>query len=187
MPVTSDRPRCCRDGHLQGMHLQVGQTGTAVMTSSACTTGPPHLTANPPPHRARQWSGSSRCAETTSGPQHESPSNSAKPVHAVSRRTITRHLAHLGLNRRRFIDPHGHTTRKPRTITARRPGHMVHIDVKKGGRTPDGSGWRAHGRDNDHSRAVSRNKKKTGRGGHVYLHSAVDGHTRLAYTDALAG
>lgn len=107
----------------------------------------------------------------------------SQTVHAVSRRTITRHLAHLGLSRRRFIDPDGHTTRKPRTITARRPGHMVHIDVKKVGRIPDGGGCRAHGRNSDHSRAASRNKKKTGRGGYVYLRSAVDGHTRLAYTE----
>jgi transposase len=81
----------------------------------------------------------------------------SQTVHAVSRRTITRHLAHLGLSRRRFIDPDGHTTRKPRTITARRPGHLVHIDVKKVGRIPDDGGWRAHGRNSGHSRAVSRN------------------------------
>lgn len=62
---------------------------------------------------------------------------------------------------------------------------MVHIDVKKVGRIPDGGGWRAHGRNSDRSRAVSRNKKKTGRGEYVYLHSAVDGHTRLAYTEPL--
>lgn len=39
---------------------------------------------------------------------------------------------------------------------------MVHIDVKKVGRIPDGGGWRAHGRDSDHSRTVNGNKKKTG-------------------------
>jgi hypothetical protein len=46
---------------------------------------------------------------------------------------------------------------------------MVHIDVKKLGRIHDGGGWRAHGRDSDHSRAATRNKKRTGRGGLVYL------------------
>lgn len=109
----------------------------------------------------------------------------SQTTHAVGRRTVIRHLAHLGLSRRRFIDPDGHTTRKPRTITARRPGHMVHIDVKKVGRIPDGGGWRAHGRNSDHSRAASRNKEKTSRGGYVYLHSAIDGHTRVAYTEPL--
>lgn len=65
---------------------------------------------------------------------------------AVSRRTITRHLALLGLNRRRFIDPNGQTNREVRTITAKYPGHMVHLDVKKVGRVPDGGGWRVHGK-----------------------------------------
>jgi hypothetical protein len=49
----------------------------------------------------------------------------------ISRRMGTRHLARLGLNRRRFIDPNGSNNREPRKIIARRPGHMVHIDVKK--------------------------------------------------------
>lgn len=58
----------------------------------------------------------------------------------VSRRTITR-LAQLGLNRRRFIDPNGENTREPQKITAKRPDHMVHIDVKKTGRIPNGGGY----------------------------------------------
>lgn len=108
----------------------------------------------------------------------------------VSRRTVTRLLAQLGLNRRRFIDPDGDSNRKPRVIVAKRPGHMVHIDVKKVGRIPDGGGWRAHGRDSDQARAAARSKTKSksaasGRRGYVYLHSAVDGHTRMAYTEPL--
>lgn len=103
----------------------------------------------------------------------------------VSRRTVTRLLAQLGLNRRRFIDPDGATNRKPRTIVAKRPGHMVHVDVKKVGRIPAGGGWRAHGRDSDQARAAARSNTKTGKRGYVYLHSAVDGHTRLAYTEPL--
>lgn len=62
---------------------------------------------------------------------------------------------------------------------------MVHIDVKKVGRIPEGGGWRAHGRDSDHARIVAHRKKKTERGGYVYLHSAIDGFSRLAYTEAL--
>lgn len=103
----------------------------------------------------------------------------------VSRRTVSRHLAALGLNRRRFIDPTGDANREPRKIVARRPGHMVHIDVKKVGRIPDGGGWRAHGRGSPAAKDVGRRKRKTERGGYVYLHSAIDGHTRLAYTEAL--
>jgi transposase InsO family protein len=103
----------------------------------------------------------------------------------LSRRTVSRHLHALGLNRRRFIDPSGDTNREPRKITARRPGHMVHIDVKKVGRIPDGGGWRVHGRGSHQAKTVERRKNKGARGGYVYLHSAVDGFSRLAYTEAL--
>ena len=61
----------------------------------------------------------------------------------VSRRTVTRHLHHLGLNHRRFLDPTGANNRTPRRIVADRPGHIVNVDVKKAGRIPDGGGWRS--------------------------------------------
>lgn len=63
---------------------------------------------------------------------------------------------------------------------------MVHIDVKKVGRIPDGGSWRAHGRDSAAAKDVDRRKRTTERAGYVYRHSAIDGHTRLAYTEALA-
>lgn len=103
----------------------------------------------------------------------------------ISRRTITRHLAQLGLNRRRFIDPNGQTNREVKTITAKHPGHMVHLDVKKVGRIPDGGGWRVHGKDSPEARAAARAKTRGARAGYAYLHSAIDGHTRLAYTESL--
>lgn len=103
----------------------------------------------------------------------------------ISRRTVSRHLAAVGLNRRRFLDPTGEVNRTPQRIQARRPGHMVHVDVKKVGRIPDGGGWRAHGRGSEQAKAVNRRKKKSERGGYVYLHSAIDGYSRLASTEAL--
>lgn len=54
------------------------------------------------------------------------------------------------------------------------PGELIHIDVKKIGRIPDGGGWRAWGRGNV--------KRKT-RVGYDFIHSAVDDHTRLAYSE----
>jgi hypothetical protein len=63
---------------------------------------------------------------------------------------------------------------------ARYPGHMVHLDVKKVGRIPDGGGWRAHGRGSEQARAAQRAKTGGAKGGYVYLHSAVDGFSRLA-------
>jgi transposase InsO family protein len=62
---------------------------------------------------------------------------------------------------------------------------MVHVDVKKVGRIPDGGGWRIHGRGRQQAKAVERRKGKSERGGYVYLHSAIDGYSRLAYTEEL--
>jgi transposase InsO family protein len=56
------------------------------------------------------------------------------------------------------------------------PGELVHLDVKKLGRIPDGGGHRAHGR-----AAASR-----GRGiGYDYVHSAVDDRSRVAFSQLL--
>jgi transposase InsO family protein len=103
----------------------------------------------------------------------------------MNRRTVTRHLTRLGLGRRRFIDPGGDGNRKPGKITARWPGHMVHLDVKKVGRIPDGGGWRIHGRHSDQAKTVGRAKSAGARRGYTYLHSAIDGFSRLSYTEPL--
>ena len=55
----------------------------------------------------------------------------------ISRHTVTRLLAHLGLNRRATIDPSGATNRKPQRIVAERPGHMAYIDVNEGRTHPE--------------------------------------------------
>lgn len=106
--------------------------------------------------------------------------------HRLSLTTVSRWLARLGLSRLRDLDPTGATNRRPaRPIVARWPGHMIHLDVKKVGRIPDGGGWRVHGRGSAQDRAVARTKTRGTRTGYVYLHSAVDGYSRLAYTEAL--
>ena len=51
----------------------------------------------------------------------------------IARRTVTKILRSLSLHRRRFIDPNGENNRKPQVIIAKRPGQMVHVDVKKVG------------------------------------------------------
>ena len=54
------------------------------------------------------------------------------------------------------------------------PGDLIHVDVKKLGRIPDGGGWRVHGR------AAGRPAKKRGRG-YDFLHVAIDDHSRIAF------
>ncbi len=63
----------------------------------------------------------------------------------ISEHTVSRWLARLGINQRRFLDPDDSTSRRPKRIVARYPGHLVHLDVKKVGRIPDGGGWRVAG------------------------------------------
>jgi DNA-binding transcriptional ArsR family regulator len=58
----------------------------------------------------------------------------------LNRRTVARHLSRLGLDRRRLLDACGDSNRESRRIVARCLGHMVHLDVKKVGRIPDGGG-----------------------------------------------
>ncbi len=52
------------------------------------------------------------------------------------------------------------------------------------GKIPDGGGWRIHGRNSDQAKAANRAKKGQ-KVGYTYFHSAIDGFSRLAYTEAL--
>ena len=63
------------------------------------------------------------------------------------------------------------------------PGDLVHVDIKKLGRIPDGGGHKVLGR-----AAGTRNKTRTAtnrRPGYAYIHNAVDDHSRLAYSEIL--
>jgi transposase InsO family protein len=71
--------------------------------------------------------------------------------------------------------------RKPaiRRYERENPGDMVHVDVKKLGRIPDGGGHRSLGR------AAGTRMKKTTRPGYAFLHSAIDDRSRLVYSEIL--
>jgi transposase InsO family protein len=60
-----------------------------------------------------------------------------------------------------------------------RPGELIHIDVKKLGRIPDGGGWRVHGRE-------SGRIGKPRRLGYDFLHVAIDDYSRFAYVEVHA-
>jgi transposase InsO family protein len=69
------------------------------------------------------------------------------------------------------------------------PGDLIHVDVKKLGKIPDGGGWRAHDRAKSqrNAKASTTARRPSGRArvGYRYLHTALDDHSRLAYTEIL--
>jgi len=95
------------------------------------------------------------------------------PIVGVPRSTIGDVLARHGLSRLRDQDgPSGIPVRYVRE----RPGELLHIDVKKLGRIPDGGGHRVRGR-------VTGTPRSRG-AGYDYLHVAIDDMSRVAYVGA---
>lgn len=93
----------------------------------------------------------------------------------VPRSTAYKVLVRNGCSRLTDFD---RPTGEPIRYVKDRPGQLLHIDVKKLGRIPDGGGWRVHGR--EHAPDRSRKQKL----GYDKLHIAVDDHSRLAYVQA---
>ena len=107
------------------------------------------------------------------------------PKLGVPARTISRILRRHGVPYLHQRDPMtGQVIRSSKQTAVRyerdRPGELVHMDVKKIGRIPDGGGWRAHGRA---SGAIQR--ERSTKVGYDYVHSLVDDHSRLAYCEIL--
>ena len=69
------------------------------------------------------------------------------------------------------------------------PGDLLHVDVKKLGRVPDGGGWRYLSRQQGRkNRAATpnkpQNKYRNPLIGTCYLHTVIDDHSRVAYVEA---
>ncbi|MFJ3842431.1 IS481 family transposase [Streptomyces sp. NPDC090054] len=95
------------------------------------------------------------------------------PVLGLPTSTVHRILTRHGLNRLAWLDrPTGTVIRR---YERERPGELIHVDVKKLGRIPDGGGHKAIGR--------QAGRATRGQMGFDYIHSAVDDHTRLAYSE----
>ncbi len=90
--------------------------------------------------------------------------------------TVHRVLQRQGLSRLSWMDrPTGRVIRR---YERDRPGELVHVDIKKLGRIPAGGGWRIHG-------IANRSHHGKGKIGYAFIHSAVDDHSRLAYSEIL--
>jgi transposase InsO family protein len=102
-------------------------------------------------------------------------------VHAVLVRCRINRLTHLD-----------RATGEPiRRYEHEQPGDLIHVDVKKIGKIPDGGGWRYLGRQQgDKNRAAtasrtgSRNNNHDPNIGTCDLNTVIDDHSRVAYVEA---
>jgi len=92
-------------------------------------------------------------------------------VHGVLRR--------MGISNLKYMD---RVTREVIRYERSRPGELVHLDVKKLGRIPDGGGKRF---DEGFKESLI-GRHRPGRRGFAHVHVAVDDHSRFAYAEVLA-
>ncbi|WBP90699.1 IS481 family transposase [Kitasatospora cathayae] len=109
------------------------------------------------------------------------------PIIGLPASTVHRILTRHGLNRLRWMDrPTGQVIRR---YERERPGELVHVDIKKLGNIPDGGGHRVMdrqaGESNRHATTGLRTPSGTPKIGYSHIHTAVDDHTRLAYSEIL--
>ena len=92
----------------------------------------------------------------------------ASTVHAVLVRNHLSRLAWMDRPTGRVIRRYEHAA----------PGDLVHVDIKKLGNVPPGGGWRVQGRG-----TADRARRARQPVGYCYVHSAVDDHSRLAFSE----
>jgi transposase len=118
--------------------------------------------------------------------EHREGPDTLGPKVGVAARTVSRILRRHHVPYLRECDPMtGEVIRSSKQTAVRyerdRPGELVHMDVKKLGRIPDGGGWKAHGRE-----MGSSSERRNSPVGYNYVHSLVDDHSRLAYSEVLS-
>jgi transposase InsO family protein len=89
--------------------------------------------------------------------------------------TVHRVLIRYRLNRLAWTDRA--TGRVIRRYERDKPGELIHVDIKKLGNIPDGGGHKVLGR--------QAGRKTRSGAGYSYIHTAVDDHSRLAYSEIL--
>lgn len=103
--------------------------------------------------------------------------------------TVHRVLTRYRLAKLRWLDrPTGRVVRRMESAAC---GDLVHVDVKKIGKIPAGGGWRMLGRTTGRHNAQAdktgtTNKYHQPLRGYHFIHSALDAHSRLVFSELLA-
>ena len=93
--------------------------------------------------------------------------------------TVSRWLARIGLGKRSRLEP----PEPPNRYERKRPGELIHVDVKKLGRIGrKGAGHRVTGNRKSQEKT---GPKRLGASGWEFVHVCVDDATRLAYVEVL--
>lgn len=110
----------------------------------------------------------------------------------IPRSSVGRVLARYHMPRLADLDQAtGLPIRRPKPVRYEKatPGELVHVDIKKLGRIPEGGGWRAHGHNSNQARTTAVQRVQTRRKGapssrgYRYLHHAIDDHSRYVYSE----
>lgn len=96
----------------------------------------------------------------------------------MARSTVYGVLRRAGISVLRHLE---RTTRAVIRYERGRPGELVHLDVKKLGRIPDGGGKRF----DEGFKENGSGRHRPGKRGFQYVHVAVDDHSRFAYAEVL--
>ena len=102
--------------------------------------------------------------------------------------TVHRVLVRNGMNR---LDRMDKVTGQVIRYERQSPGELVHMDVKKFACVPAGGGWKIHGRQGTRAQqwrdsrvhAAKTAARGSGRAGYAYVHSVIDDHSRLAFSE----
>jgi transposase InsO family protein len=94
--------------------------------------------------------------------------------------TVSAVLKRVGLGKRSRLEP----PEPPNRYERRRPGELVHIDVKKLGRILR-PGHRVTGKRSNARNTYTPDGRRIGDAGWEFVHVAIDDHSRLAYAEVL--
>ena len=134
------------------------------------------------PGTVRRWAARFRAGEPMTD-------RSSRPLSSPNQTPTRLERRIIGLRVNRRWGPHriGYHLGEVRSTVGRvlaryemsRPGELVHVDIKKRGRIPDGGGHRTLGR------TIGNRNRGTQKPGYAFLHHALDDYTRIGYSESL--